>query len=112
MGWGLLAEKMRRFLTCVAREHSGGVWEALCLDFDIAVQGRSFDEVKNQLDVALTSYVTDAMAEDEKTRAALLNRRAPLFARISWLWHFVVRGLFGRNHDNDSDVGFQVACRA
>jgi hypothetical protein len=102
---------MTRYLYCVAHEHDGE-WEAICLDLDISVQGRSLEEVTNSLGQAVASYVEDAQREPEATRQTLLSRSAPLPARLAWLWPFIVHGLLGRNRDGDTTVGFQVACPA
>jgi len=74
---------MSRELLCVARG-SGDRWEALCLDLDLAVQGRSFDEVRGLLDEAVNTYVEDASAEAEPARSRLLARRVPLHVRLAW----------------------------
>lgn len=66
----------RDFL-CFAEGDEKG-WEALCVDLDISIQGKSFDEVQECLEQAVASYVEDAMAEDEDTRRKLLGRVAPL----------------------------------
>lgn len=102
---------MDRVLTCVARQE-GNIWEAACLDLDIAVQGTSLDAVKETLNAAIETYVADARAEAEPDRSALLNRRAPLHARIAWLWPFIVGTLFDRTRGGNSTIGFQIACRA
>lgn len=102
---------MTKYLYCVAHNH-GDQWEAICLDFDLAVQSRSFDEAQAQLQEAIRSYVEDASAQPEPTRSQLLHRRAPLRARIAWLWPLVARAIFDRNRDDDSTVGFPVACPA
>jgi len=102
---------MTRYLYCVARERDD-VWEGICLDLDIALQGASLEEVRSNLGAAVTSYFEDALSESEPHRSALLNRRAPLLARASWLWPFIVRTLFATNRDGDSRIGFQVACPA
>lgn len=82
-------------VTCIARGKSGS-WEAICIDFDIAVTGRSFQEVRGLLESAVRSYVADAMAEpDVASRATLLRRKTPFFARLRWTWPFVLTGLFG-----------------
>ncbi|HEV7341261.1 MAG TPA: hypothetical protein VGN68_06470 [Sphingopyxis sp.] len=65
----------RDFL-CFAEGDEKG-WEALCVDLDISIQGKSFDEVQECLEQAVASYVEDAMAEDEDTRRKLLGRVAP-----------------------------------
>jgi predicted RNase H-like HicB family nuclease len=102
---------MKRYLYCVAHEREGN-WEAICLDLDIAVQGRSLDDVTKSLNEAIGSYVEDAQQESEAVRHTLLSRTAPLSARLAWLWPFILNGLFGRSRDGDSTVGFQVACPA
>ena len=61
---------------CVARWRRDQ-WEAFCLDFDIAVQGQSFDEVRVLLSEAVATYLQDAEAEGEPTRTTLLRRSVP-----------------------------------
>src|ERR1043166_4037491 len=80
---------------CVARR-GGEWWEALCLDFDLAVQGRSFDEVRALLEEAANTYVEDAGAEAEPARSRLLARRAPLHVRALWAWRFFITAVRGR----------------
>jgi predicted RNase H-like HicB family nuclease len=85
-----------RTLHCYA-EGRDGEWEAICLDLDIAVQGRSFEEVFASLQGAIALYletVADLRPED---RRLLLHRSAPLSVRFKFLTH-AVRGLFG-DHD-------------
>jgi predicted RNase H-like HicB family nuclease len=95
-----------------------GHWEAICFDFDIAVQGRTFNEVAKLMDEAVETYVEDAMKEDETTRAKLLSRRAPLSVRLSWISGLVFAALCGRvvRDGNASSatatVPFAVPCHA
>jgi hypothetical protein len=96
-----------------------GHWEAICLDFDIAVQGRTFNEVEELLTAAVESYVEDAMKEDEATRNRLLSRRAPLRVRLSWIGGLVFAALCGRASRGERDgnassatVPFAVPCHA
>jgi hypothetical protein len=81
-----------RYLKCVAHRHDQK-WEAICLDLDLAVQGSTLAEVQEQLRSAISSYIEDASAEPEPTRSRLLERRAPLSARIAWLWHWALGSL-------------------
>ena len=54
-------------------------WQAFCLDLCLAVQGESFQEVKDKLERMICDYVTDAVVGEDKEYAyQLLNRRAPL----------------------------------
>lgn len=69
-----------RALVCVAHGHRGD-WEAFCLDFDLAVQGISLEDVRSRLEEVLADYVHAASEEAEPARSRLLNRRAPCYRR-------------------------------
>jgi predicted RNase H-like HicB family nuclease len=73
-----------RNLRCYA-EGRDGDWEAICLDLDIAVQGRSFEEVFSSLQEAISLYlesVADLPADEQE---ALLHRPAPFPDQIQIL---------------------------
>jgi len=76
---------VRGNLICIATGH-GDQWEAFCLDFDLAVQGKSYDEVRRFLDKAVHMYVERASVEPDPARSQLLNRKAPLSVRLMWAW--------------------------
>src|SRR3954469_11259802 len=96
---------------CIARQEDG-IWEAFCLDLDLAVQGDSFDEVRNDLGRMIVSYLESAQAEAEPARSQLLNRRAPFFVRLSWGLRFLAAAVFGRSRHHDPTIGFPVSCPA
>jgi hypothetical protein len=100
---------MERTVLCFAHGHEGA-WEAICLDYDIAVAGRSFEEVKAVLGRAIATYVEDALKEDERTRRVLLNRRAPLHVRLRHITRFLSAALHGRRRDREAQVGFSMPC--
>lgn len=103
---------MQRTLFCYARPYAGG-WEATCIDLDIAVQGGTFEEVRQALNENVVSYVEDALHESEPNRSRLLSRRAPFRQRLAWVVPFITGSLFARNHDGDDhSIGFQLPCRA
>jgi hypothetical protein len=86
-------------------------WEAICIDFDIAVQGRSFDEVKSLLNGAVQTYIQDACKEEPVVRDRLLNRRAPWHVRLALTARLVFFNVFdGRN--GEAQASFPVACPA
>ena len=74
---------MKITLECIARG-AGNQWEAVCLDFDLAVQGRSLEEVTRLLRETIDTYIDDALAQPEHVRSAMLGRRAPFSVRLSW----------------------------
>jgi hypothetical protein len=101
----------RRDLYCIARGN-GDQWEAFCLDFDIAVQGRSFDETRSRLAEAIFGYIESVAAEPEPDRARLLSRRAPLHVRLVWGWRLFRCAISGRDAHHNAAIGFPVACHA
>lgn len=102
---------MKHVLNCVARGRDQE-WEALCLDLDVAVQGRSFDEVCDLLTQAIVNYVEEALDQPPEVRDALLSRRAPLSTRLWWKWRLALAARKGRGHTDESATGFSVPCPA
>jgi hypothetical protein len=99
-----------RNLLCFARGHEGS-WEALCVDYDIAVQGASFDQVKADLEAAISDYVEAASGEDAATRAKLLARRAPWRVRLTWMAR-ILASVWRPGASGDISAAFPVACAA
>jgi hypothetical protein len=87
-----------RTLHCFA-EGRDGDWEAVCLDLDIAVQGRSFEEVFGSLQKAISLYLESVADLPSDQRPALLRRPVPFMVRLKFLAH-AARGLFA---DSDGD---------
>ena len=104
--------RMSQSLVCIATGH-GDQWEAFCLDFDLAVQGRSFDEVRRYLNDAISMYLERVQAEPEPDRSRLLARKAPFFVRLMWAWRLFRETMSGRTRRNENaTVEFPVACPA
>lgn len=60
-------------------EKKGDVWQAFCLDLNLAVQGKTFQDVKGKLHQQIGSYLYDALeGEDRQYADQLLTRKAPL----------------------------------
>ena len=74
---------------CYAYGH-GSDWQAICVDFNIAVGGTSFHEARESLDACIQMYL-ERVAElpsDEQKR--FLNRKSPWLVRarltcMAWL---------------------------
>lgn len=112
-GWLYEGQKsLVKYVWCVAKGNEAEGWEALCVDLDIAVSGQSFDEVRNNLNAAIESYVEDAMKEDPAICRELLSRRAPLYVRLGWNLQFLLHSMFGKRQDHDLRAGFDVPCPA
>ena len=70
-----------RKLTCYAWGRPGD-WEALCVDYDLAAQGPSFEEVRRELADAVDTFLDYVSALPESERRQFLNRKAPLSLRV------------------------------
>ncbi len=86
-----------------------GQWEALCVDFDIAVHGRSFEEVQKALNEAIWTYVEDAEKESPSVRKALLNRRSPWHVRFLLTTRLAFYNFFHGRRGLDQ-ASFPVLC--
>jgi hypothetical protein len=103
---------MKIAFQCIAHGHEGH-WEALCLDLDLSVQGRTYAEVTASLEQAIKSYVHDAL---EMNEPKLLYRRSPWHVRAGWALKLLWATLCGQRMDNDKSreetIGFPVSCPA
>lgn len=102
---------MNRYIYGIAhgRDHE---WEAFSLDFDLAVQGNSFEEVSKLLAEAVHAYVATAMDEPEPIRKRLLSRSVPLHLRIMWGLRIALWAMFNKRRAEESTFGFPVSCHA
>lgn len=91
-------------------------WEAICVDLDIAVTGRSLGEVSDLLERAVSSYIEDAKKESPETCKQLLLRRAPLRVELSLLFRMFISAVSQffrrRNHMSEFEARFTIPCRA
>lgn len=97
---------MARTFTCVAEDHGDG-WEAICLDFDIAVQGDTFEDVRRMLEEAVHSYLAIVRMEDAATQKRLMRRSVPLSLRLSY-----AARIFWQSIWNARQTAFNVPCHA
>jgi hypothetical protein len=100
---------MRRNLICYAEGHEGA-WAAYCPDLDLAVQGRTFEEVYGVLRDAVYDYIDAAEQETPADRDRLLSRKAPLLERLRLYWRYLAA--VSRTHDAELKHGFTLPCPA
>lgn len=74
---------------------SGPVWEAICVNFDIATFGASLDEVKASLAVCIEMYLEDVETLPTADRQRLLKRRSPWYVRAKLALMTRLSGLRG-----------------
>lgn len=77
-------------LRCYA-EKKDGVWQAFCLDLNLAVQGQSSQEVKRKMHEQIEMFLYDALeGEDRQYADQLLARKAPIGF---WLKYYLYKTL-------------------
>lgn len=96
-------------LLCFAHGQ-GDRWEAICVDLDISVQGRSYEEVYEGLNEAIRTYIEDAMGESPAVSRQLLRRKAPWHVRAGYVTSFVLSTLLSR--DTEQRHGYTMPCAA
>ena len=75
-------------------EGKPGNWEAVCLDFDLAVQGGSFDEVYKELNESITVYLEYVTGLPKEEQGRFLNRKVPLNLRFKFVLILLISTLF------------------
>jgi hypothetical protein len=75
------------FLRCFA-EKKGDLWQAFCLDLNLAAQGDTSEEARRKLHAQIAEYVYDALAgPDQEYADQLLKRPAPASIRARYYFY-------------------------
>ncbi len=98
----------QRLVHCYA-EGEDSVWEAFCIDLDLAVQGISFPDVYQKLNDQISLYSESVAILPEADQERLLRRHAPLSTTIPLLFS-ALRSAIGRRgsrarHDYSFPMG-------
>ncbi len=89
----LNGERIPLNLRCYAFR-SGDSWEAICVDFDIAVSGSLLVEVQSSLETGIELYLEEVAEATPEDRRYLLARRSPWFVRAKLRFRVWTDGLF------------------
>ncbi len=89
-------------LRCYA-EKKDSIWQAFCIDLNLAVQGETRDEVRAKLQRQIGSYLYDALeGEDKEYANQLLSRKAPIVFRAKYTFYKILINFYkaknGINH--------------
>lgn len=84
---GKISEQIRRgtkmdfSVRCYAYG-SGSDWQAICVDFNIAVGGESLQEARDSLNSCIQMYLERVAELPKNEQAQFLNRKSPWHVRI------------------------------
>jgi len=91
-------------LRSYANEYNGQ-WQAFCIDFGLAAQGDSLEDVRDKLGSMIKEYVNDALTGEDKEYADQLLRRKAPFKQVATYYIYLFEdkvkrcfGLFGSAH--------------
>lgn len=83
------------FVRILGYKLDNGQWFAICLEYDLAVQGESLRDVFDKLKSQINSYVKDALVgADQDAAWWLLHRRAPLKYWVKFYYAVLTKKLF------------------
>ena len=80
--------KIPTHLRCYARQKEG-VWQAVCIDLNLAAQGKTLEKAKRRLHVQILDYVREACTIDRAHFEHLMNRKAPLSLRFNYYFAYI-----------------------
>ena len=101
---------MQKAIWCYA-EGRQGRWEAICLDFDLSVQGETFEQVYRDLNQSIEMYMEYVATLPKEERGQFLGRRAPLNLRLKYVWALLWAAFKSKTNDAER-AGFLVRCQA
>jgi hypothetical protein len=82
----------RKNLRCYA-QHREGIWQAVCIDLNLAAQDKKLSVARKKLHEQILSYVKDAFTIDQAHAKQLLNRKAPWSLRLEYYRAFLYQEL-------------------
>lgn len=98
----------QRCLQCFLRGHDDH-WEAICIDFDIAVQGTSIENVQTALRESVFSYLADVEKEQTNDARRLRRRKAPFILRIKIIYSFILDIVSAGGRNGEVIAQFRMA---
>ena len=93
-------------------EGRGDQWEALCINFDLAVQGTSFPDVYEGLNKAINEYLRYIHSLPKDEQARFLNRRVPFWTRLEFAFRAFFDALRSRDGGANHRYGYTLPCSA
>ena len=106
-------EDMTTFtLFCVAEGCSERGWQAICLNLDIAVEGRTLADAQARLDSAVASYIEEAMKLPEADKHRLLSRQVPFTLKLESAFKLFWHSLRSKRRDGGMQASFELPCPA
>lgn len=92
--------KPRELILRCYGEKKGEIWQAFCLDLNLATQGRTEKESREKLLSQISSYLYDALeGEDKEYADQLLRRKAPLGNWLKYYYYKLLIGCDGAKKD-------------
>ncbi|MEE8431008.1 MAG: hypothetical protein V3S16_07165 [Candidatus Desulfatibia sp.] len=76
-------------LKCYGSRLASGGWHGICLNFNLAAEAETVEELRSKLHEMIESYIETVLdTSDADSVPALLSRRAPI---LDWLNYYFIR---------------------
>lgn len=90
---------------CIGHRKKNGKWFGICLNFDLAAQADSPEELQKKLRAMIEGYIETILeTEDQASVSELLERRAPL---KYWFYYYAMKAAVSIRDIKDNFVFYQ-----
>jgi len=103
---------MRQHVVYCYAEGRENHWEAICVNFDLAVQGRTFHEVYASLNVAIEEYLRYVHSLPLEEQLPFLERKVPFWTRLEFAIRTFIDALRSRDGGANHRHGYTLPCEA
>ena len=97
---------------CVAEGSNERGWKAICLNLDVAAEGRTLADVQWRLDAAVRSYIEEVMKLPERDRRRLLHRSVPLKVKLAYAFRLFWHSIRNTRQNGNEQASFEIPCHA
>jgi hypothetical protein len=78
-------------IRCYGFRTSSGRWQGVCLDFNLAAEADTIDQLKSKMGDIIKSYIESVLdTPDKSSIIALLNRKAPF---KNWVLYYLIKSI-------------------
>jgi hypothetical protein len=80
-----------KVIRCYGFQTPSGRWQGVCLDFNLAAEADTIDQLKNKMNDIIKSYIESVLdSTDKSSIIELLNRKAPL---KDWGFYYLIKSI-------------------
>ena len=90
---------MEQSLLCCVEGTEDGKWEALCLNYDLSVEGESIDDALHNIVKAVDDYLEYVETLPQKEQSRFLRRGVPYFYKMKIFYWAICALIFHKANE-------------